>query len=290
MEKSVLRQIRRPKGVSLSGARVTDKPVYKLGRTDMTGKSGEVWRPPLFRREDSFPRKVLAGVRRFADLQAGSIWRDLAQILPQVTGQVLDVGCGAQPYRILFSDKTVYLGIDTIESGASFGYENSETRYFEGSTWPVEDASIDFVLCTETLEHVRSPEALLHEAYRCLRRGGTLLLTVPFAARWHFIPHDYWRFTPSGLDYLLSQTGFVGRHVYARGNAATVACYKALALLLRLAMPQSGSLPVRVLLMVCFLPLLPLAVLVATLGNITMRGNGGDDCLGYTAIAQKDAT
>ena len=31
---------------------------------------------------------------------------------------------------------------------------------------------------------------------------------MPFAARWHFIPHDYWRFTPSGLERLLSAAGF----------------------------------------------------------------------------------
>ena len=58
------------------------------------------------------------------------------------------------------------------------------------------------------MEHVPEPAGFLAEASRCLRPGGRLLLTVPFAARWHYIPHDYWRFTPSALERLLSAAGF----------------------------------------------------------------------------------
>jgi hypothetical protein len=56
--------------------------------------------------------------------------------------------------------------------------------------------------------------------------GGTLVLTVPFTARWHFIPYDYWRFTPSSFHHLLTTTGFRSGRVYAHGNALTVPCYK----------------------------------------------------------------
>ena len=62
------------------------------------------------------------------------------------------------------------------------------------------------------------------------RRGGSILITVPFAARWHFIPHDYWRFTPSSLRHLLEKHHFTDVAVYARGNSVTVACYKVMAL------------------------------------------------------------
>ena len=60
---------------------------------------------------------------------------------------------------------------------------------------------MNVVLCTETLEHVLETRRFLAEAARCLTPGGTLLLTIPFAARWHFIPYDYWRFTPSSLNH-----------------------------------------------------------------------------------------
>ena len=257
-----------------------------LGRANVAARAAENWRPPLFAPPIGWRARALAAVRRFLDLQAGSIWRDLAHVLPQVNGLAVDVGCGAQPYRPLFAPGVRYLGIDTEDAKAHFGYEIPGTRYFAGDTWPVEDGAADFILCTETLEHVPEPPRLLAEAMRCLRPGGTLLLTVPFAARWHFIPYDYWRFTPSGLTRLLAAGGFADIRVYARGNAVTVACYKTMALILRLAMPQSGP---RLVLQLLSIPFLPVLFVLAAIANLSLSGQGGDDCLGYTALAKRPA-
>ncbi len=124
-------------------------------------------------------------------------------------------------------------------------------------------ASVDLVLCTETLEHVLETRRFLAEAARCLVPGGTLLLTIPFAARWHFIPYDYWRFTPSSLNHLLTTTGFHSARVYARGNALTVACYKMMTLILLLLMPQTASKVFGLLLRLAGLVFLPLFILLA---------------------------
>jgi SAM-dependent methyltransferase len=258
-----------------------------LSRTNMAHRSAETWRPPLFERAETRGQKVWAALRRMLDVQAGSIWRDLRVLLPQVHGFALDVGCGAQPYRSLFGPQAKYIGIDTVESKAHFGYELPGVCYFEGDSWPIENSSVDLVLCTETLEHVPVPEALLQQAFRCLVSGGTILLTVPFAARWHFIPYDYWRFTPSGLERLLRRAGFIDIRVYARGNAATVACYKWMALILHLVFPQNISWPIRSMLLVISLPLIPVLFLLAVLARVSLWGKGGDDCLGYTVLAEK---
>ena len=95
-----------------------------------------------------------AVIRRFFDLQAGSIWKDLVGELPTLRGTVLDLGCGAQPYRILLPSNVTYIGIDTIDAKTNFGYENPDILYFSGNTLPVKSESVDFVLCTETLEHI----------------------------------------------------------------------------------------------------------------------------------------
>ncbi len=157
----------------------------------------------------------------------------------------------------------------------------------EEQIWPVEDASVDFILCTETLEHVLDTRQFLAEASRSLRAGGTILLTVPFAARWHFIPYDYWRFTPSSMDYLLREAGFADVRIYARGNSGTVACYKVMALVLPLLATKNSRAVLTWLMRIAGLCLAPVLVVFAVLANASLLGRGGNDCLGYTAIAQR---
>ncbi len=256
-------------------------------RRNQLDRAAENWRPPLFRPEVTLADRWLATVRRFLDLQAGSIWRDLRLLLPARRGVVLDVGCGAQPYRSLVNPSATYHGIDHADAQKHFGYSMPDTTYYEGDIWPFADAMADVVLSTETLEHVPDARVYLAQAFRCLRPGGRLILTVPFAARWHFIPHDYWRFTPSGLRRVLSDAGFKEIAVFARGNAVTVACYKVMALLLRLVMPQSESTWTRITLRALGILTLPILAVLALIANLSFLFDGGDDCLGYTVIAHR---
>jgi SAM-dependent methyltransferase len=254
----------------------------------MTKRRAETWRPPLFHDTSSRVGNLIAPLRRFFDLQAGSLWKDLSEILPSCDGVVLDVGCGAQPYRPLLG-RAKYIGLDTADASAHFGYEIPDTIYFEGDRWPLEDGSVDVVLCTETLEHVADPAKFLSEIARVLRPAGELILTVPFAARYHFIPHDYWRFTPAGLQQLLEATGFRNAAVFARGNAVTVACYKMMALMLPLLFGNASSAVIRVLRRAAGLALSPVILAFALIANASLRGRGGDDCLGYTVLARRSA-
>ena len=257
-------------------------------RTDMTQRSSESLRPPLFRKSSSRFGGVFAALRRFVDLQAGSVWNDLSEILPSCDGVVLDVGCGAQPYRRLLG-KAKYIGIDTADSRAHFGYEVPDTIYFEGDRWPVEDASADVVLCTETLEHVPEPDQFLSEIARVLRPAGKLILTVPFAARYHFIPHDYWRFTPAALHRILRAARFQNIAVFARGNSLTVACYKVMALMLPLLFGEMSSAFLLIVCRTAGLLLSPVILVLALVAKLSLLGRGGDDCLGYTVLAQRIA-
>ena len=254
----------------------------------MTRRAGEAWRPRAFAPPaKSALRSVAAAARRFLDVQAGSGWRDLARLLPRLEGRVLDVGCGAQPFRDLLGPHATYLGIDTADARDNFDYDVPDTLYFDGDVWPVDDGSVDHVLCTETLEHVPGTDAFLKEMSRVLRPGGAVVLTVPFAARWHYIPHDYWRFTPSSLRMLLERHGFADVAVYARGNAVTVACYKAMALMLPLLFPASESAAARLALRAAGLLLSPILVGLAVIANLSFLFGGGDDCLGYTLVARR---
>ena len=249
-------------------------------RRNLIGCSAEAFKPPLFKPNTSARNRLENRLRRFLDLQAGSVWRDLRAELGRSQGRLLDIGCGAQVYRDLIPDHVAYHGIDTSAAAARFGYSMRDTQYFDGDDWGVKDGAFDTALCTEVLEHIPDPAAFVARTYRCLRPGGRLVLTTPFAARWHFIPFDYWRYTPSSLDLLLTRAGFEAVRVQARGNPLTVACYKVMAILLMLLF---GSAAERALGVV----LLPLLGTVACIANLSLSGDWGDDCLGYTVTARR---
>jgi SAM-dependent methyltransferase len=250
-------------------------------RNFATLTNDEHWQPRALGSARTSKARAVAKARRVLDLQAASIWNDLTTLLGAARGTVLDVGAGAQPYRGLFRDGIDYQAID-VELAGAFGYDQPGTTYYDGEGWPVDSASVDLVFATETLEHVPEPANFLAEARRVLRDGGDLLLTVPFSARWHYIPHDYWRYTPSSLRNLLEAAGFSEIAVYARGNELTVACAKAMALILPAVLPAAGGVGVK---RIASLLLLPFMAVLAAIGQASLRGEGGDDCLGWTVTA-----
>lgn len=251
------------------------------GRSNLVLRRDEEQRPPPLVDETSWSARL----RRVVDLMSSSVYRDVARLLPTARGTVLDVGCGGQPYRKLVPRECRYLAIDH-SSSREFGYAAPDTSYYDGTTWPVPDRAADLVLCTEVLEHVEDSSAFLAEMFRCTAPGGTAILTVPFAARWHFIPRDFWRFTPASLKLLLEKAGFADVRVHARGDHVTVACYKAIAVVLRLLFPRGRGLAVGCALRLLGLLSLPAVAPLAALGHLTL-GHEGDDCLGYTVLATR---
>ena len=79
------------------------------------------------------------------------------------------------------------------------------------------------------LEHVYETSGFLNECRRVLKPGGEMFFTVPFQARYHFKPHDYFRYTPAALHRMLTDAGFADVTVAPRGNDIAVAAYKAAA-------------------------------------------------------------
>ena len=135
--------------------------------------------------------------------------------------RVLDAGAGNAPYRELF-EHCDYVTTDWSESVHPGARRADVIASLDAL--PVDDASFDAVLCTQVLEHVDDPGAVLGELHRVLRAGGGLWLTVPLAWPLHEEPFDFFRYTPYSLTTLLERAGFVDVEVAARnGYFATIA-------------------------------------------------------------------
>lgn len=67
---------------------------------------------------------------------------------------------------------------------------------------PFADNSHGFILCTEVLEHLHSPQKAIDEMKRVLTPGGKILLTTRFVFPIHDAPIDYFRFSKYGLQLL----------------------------------------------------------------------------------------
>lgn len=63
----------------------------------------------------------------------------------------------------------------------------------------IDDESFDIVLCLSVLEHSKNPQKIVEEIKRILKRGGLVIVSVPFIMPLHDTPEDYWRFTKYGL-------------------------------------------------------------------------------------------
>ncbi len=80
------------------------------------------------------------------------------------------------------------------------------------------DKRFDAVVMCEVLEHVREPSRAIANIHKFLRRGGVLILSTPFIFPLHDQPHDYYRFTRHGLEWLLrdfSEVAIAPRNTWA---------------------------------------------------------------------------
>ncbi len=120
--------------------------------------------------------------------------------------RVLDAGAGEGKFALHFSMQR-YTGVDLGIGDTDWNYAGLDALA-DLERLPFPDNCFDACINVVTLEHVREPAAVVQELYRTLKPGGLILLVTPHEWEEHQQPHDYFRYTRFGMEYLLNKAGF----------------------------------------------------------------------------------
>jgi len=157
----------------------------------------------LYKRLDPFEASIDTFVRAVAaEIPAGR--------------RVLDAGAGEGRFKPLFAH-TEYIGVDFAQGDPAWNYSALDVigRLEE---LPFENASFDHVLSIVVLEHTPQPARVVDEFRRVLKPGGMIHIVVPHMWEEHQRPYDFFRFTSSGIRFLLQSSGIRIRKIHPVGG------------------------------------------------------------------------
>jgi ubiquinone/menaquinone biosynthesis C-methylase UbiE len=111
-------------------------------------------------------------------------WKHIRHTLTQLRyhkpiRRVLDLGCGngeiTEYLATKFNQALVY-GMDVLEVPSNMGGSSAIYAQIDGSSIPLEDDSIDLVICCMSIHHFSEFDKMMSEIKRVLRFGGYLFI------------------------------------------------------------------------------------------------------------------
>lgn len=103
--------------------------------------------------------------------------------------RVLDAGCGYGLYAMTLAERGYRVDAIDIDPGRIHELQRHQAEYkpLAGidarvgslSSLPYPDNAYDIIICSDVIEHIADDRAAFSELARVLKRGGTLLLSVP---------------------------------------------------------------------------------------------------------------
>jgi len=141
-----------------------------------------------------------------------------AETLPPGS-RVLDAGAGASKYRPFFAHCRYETQDFCQYNGSLVKYLQPIDYVCDISRIPLADGCLDAIVCTEVLEHVLDPLAVLDEFARLLKPDGKLFLTAPLLSYLHMEPYHYYGgFTCYWYAHWLPLKGFTVESTTAVGG------------------------------------------------------------------------
>src|ERR671924_367485 len=97
--------------------------------------------------------------------------------------RILDIGCydGTIAARIVSQDRRIVYGIDASVAALSVARQRGVIPIVGAVNcqFPFRDCAFDVVVAGEIIEHLVDTDFFLHEIWRVLEQGGTLVLSTP---------------------------------------------------------------------------------------------------------------
>ena len=107
---------------------------------------------------------------------------------------ILNLGSGP----VYFRNRTDIINVDI------FAFDEVDI-VADCESLPIENDTVDMIINVAMLEHVKDPEAVVHEMFRILKPEGKVICRLPFMMPFHAAPHDYQRWTLPGIKRLFHE-------------------------------------------------------------------------------------
>ena len=150
--------------------------------------------------------------RKFQDNRRSALAKreiETLSILKEITSgnflhensNVVDLGCGDKHLKNAFNEINVnYHGYDI------------DRINLEHDSIPHDDNSVDLIISFAVIEHLKNPNKMLNESLRCLKVGGSIMISTPnFEYSYKNFYDDYTHikpYTPKSLSCLIKDIGF----------------------------------------------------------------------------------
>ncbi len=171
-------------------------------------KNENSWQPSKFERTSdgrwrSTREEKSVTSRLVGDLSAAAYAN---AIKVHAKGRLADLGCGKVPLFGMYRD--IVTDVVCVDwSDGLHGRTHVDT--FADLNLPLDlgGESFDTVIASDVIEHLHTPQALFDTAAAALRKGGKLIVGVPFLYWIHEAPHDYHRYTRFALERMSRKAG-----------------------------------------------------------------------------------